>query len=56
MHLLRERVDLVPVALGDAQAQLRLAGVDGRLSEQRWIRKPALRDALLGIWGLSVPS
>jgi hypothetical protein len=56
MHLLRERVDLLPVALRDAQAQLRRAGVDGRLGSQRWIRSPALRDALLGIWGLSVIS
>jgi hypothetical protein len=56
LHLLRERVDLRPIALGDAQAQLREMGVDGRLGSQRWIRSPAVRDALLRLWGLSVAS
>lgn len=56
LHLLRERVDLRPVAVRDAQAQLRDMGVDGRLGSQRWIRSPTLRDALFRLWGLSVAS
>lgn len=53
IHVLKERVGLHDLPLREVQAALRQAGRFDRLDGNREIRSPALRDALLGIWGLS---
>jgi hypothetical protein len=52
IYVLKERVDLHDLPLHEVQAALRLAGRRDQLHGDREIRSPALRDALLGIWGL----
>lgn len=52
IQLIRGRVDLEPVTLADATAGVRAQGVTTPLDSSRWAR-PALREALLGLWDLT---
>jgi hypothetical protein len=55
IQLVRGRNDLEERPAAEVAAAIRTVGVDSRLNHPRWLRSPAARRALLGVWELADP-